>query len=79
MVQNIALEILNRLEASIAMENQIVGMDERAEHSELQSCLLGVLVVSLERYYNTVELRVMLSYFFPELHPSIEQGYCFRC
>lgn len=30
----------------IYMQNQIVGADDRADHSELQSSLLGVLTVS---------------------------------
>lgn len=46
MVQKIALTILDRLDQTIALENQILGADDRAEHSELQSSLLGVLTVS---------------------------------
>ncbi|KAI9255644.1 armadillo-type protein [Phascolomyces articulosus] len=49
MVQNIALTILDRLDQTIAMENQIIGADDRAEHSELQSSLLGVLTNCIRR------------------------------
>ncbi|KAI7885662.1 ARM repeat-containing protein [Lichtheimia hyalospora FSU 10163] len=49
MVQKIVLTILDRLDASIAMENQIVGADDRADHSELQSSLLGVLTNCIRR------------------------------
>ncbi|KAJ8657351.1 hypothetical protein O0I10_006904 [Lichtheimia ornata] len=49
MVQKIVLTILERLDASIAMENQIVGADDRADHSELQSSLLGVLTNCIRR------------------------------
>ncbi|KAI8092520.1 armadillo-type protein [Halteromyces radiatus] len=49
MVQKVVLAILDRLEAAIAMENQILDADDRAEHSELQSSLLGVLTNSIRR------------------------------
>ncbi|CAO3614146.1 unnamed protein product [Cunninghamella blakesleeana] len=48
-VQKVVLSILERLQGSIAMENQILDADDRAEHSELQSCLLGVLTNSIRR------------------------------
>ncbi|CAO3590196.1 unnamed protein product [Absidia cylindrospora] len=49
MVQKVVLAILDRLEASLALENQILDADDRAEHSELQSNLLGVLTNSIRR------------------------------
>ncbi|KAG2226727.1 hypothetical protein INT45_001074, partial [Circinella minor] len=49
MVQKIALTVLDRLDQTIALENQIVGADDRAEHSELQSSLLGVLTNCIRR------------------------------
>ncbi|KAI7885067.1 ARM repeat-containing protein [Lichtheimia hyalospora FSU 10163] len=48
-VQQIALTILDRLEASIALENEIVGADQRIEHNELQSNLLGLLTNCIRR------------------------------
>ncbi|ORZ20333.1 armadillo-type protein [Absidia repens] len=48
-VQKVVLAILDRLEASIITENQILDADDRAEHSELQSSLLGVLTNSIRR------------------------------
>ncbi|ORY97378.1 armadillo-type protein [Syncephalastrum racemosum] len=49
LVQKVALNILDRLDATIAMGNQIVSSDDRAEHSELQSNILGVLTSSIRR------------------------------
>ncbi|ORX58978.1 ARM repeat-containing protein [Hesseltinella vesiculosa] len=49
LVQEVVLTILNRLEATIAMENQILNADDRADHNELQSSLLGVLTNSIRR------------------------------
>lgn len=51
LVQKVALNILDRLDATIAMGNQIVSADDRAEHSELQSNILGVLTVSCNEYF----------------------------
>ncbi|KAL0092485.1 armadillo-type protein [Phycomyces blakesleeanus] len=48
-VQSIALTILDRLDASVSLESQIVGSDERADHSELVSSLLGVLTNCIRR------------------------------
>jgi importin subunit beta-1 len=43
------LTVLDRLEATMAMESQIIGADDRASHSELQSSLLGVLTNCIRR------------------------------
>ncbi|KAI8384226.1 armadillo-type protein [Radiomyces spectabilis] len=48
-VQNVVIMMLDRLEASVTMENQIVGTDERMDHAELQSSLLGVLTNCIRR------------------------------
>ncbi|GAA5804019.1 armadillo-type protein [Helicostylum pulchrum] len=48
-VQRIVLTILDRLEVTMAMENQILDADDRASHSELQSSLLGVLTNCIRR------------------------------
>ncbi|KAF7725991.1 karyopherin beta [Apophysomyces ossiformis] len=48
-VQKVVLTVLDRLDTSVALENQIVGADERADHSELQSSLLGVLTNCIRR------------------------------
>jgi importin subunit beta-1 len=43
------LAVLDRLEASMAMESQILDSDDRADHSELQSSLLAVLTSCIRR------------------------------
>ncbi|KAG2208221.1 hypothetical protein INT47_006076 [Mucor saturninus] len=48
-VQRIVLTVLDRLEVTMAMENQILDADDRASHSELQSSLLGVLTNCIRR------------------------------
>lgn len=48
-VQFIILTVLDRLEVTMAMENQILDADDRASHSELQSSLLGVLTNCIRR------------------------------
>ncbi|CAO3683770.1 unnamed protein product [Rhizopus microsporus] len=48
-VQRIVLTVLDRLETTMAMENQILDADDRANHSELQSSLLGVLTNCIRR------------------------------
>ncbi|KAI7907779.1 armadillo-type protein [Cokeromyces recurvatus] len=48
-VQRIVLTILDRLETTMAMESQILDADDRANHSELQSSLLGVLTNCIRR------------------------------
>lgn len=48
-VQRIVLTVLDRLEATMAMESQILDADDRASHSELQSSLLGVLTNCIRR------------------------------
>ncbi|KAI7868745.1 armadillo-type protein [Spinellus fusiger] len=61
-VQNVALSILDRLDASVAMENQIVGADDRSDHTELVSSLLGVLtncIRRLSRDISSVSDRIM--------------------
>lgn len=63
-VQQIALTILDRLEASIVMENEIVGMDQRIEHNELQSNILGLLTNCIRRLSKdimTISDRIMTS------------------
>ncbi|KAI8888288.1 ARM repeat-containing protein [Backusella circina FSU 941] len=61
-VQRVVLAVLDRLEATMAMENQILDADDRANHSELQSSLLGVLtncVRRLGRDISVVADRIM--------------------
>jgi importin subunit beta-1 len=48
-VQRVVLAVLDRLENSMALENQILDADDRANHSELQSSLLGVLTNCIRR------------------------------
>ncbi|KAI9314920.1 armadillo-type protein [Dichotomocladium elegans] len=48
-VQKTVLTVLDRLDTSIAMESQILNADDRAEHSELQSSLLGVITNCIRR------------------------------
>ncbi|KAI8976845.1 armadillo-type protein [Pilobolus umbonatus] len=61
-VQGIVLTVLERLETTMAMENQILDADDRASHSELQSSLLAVLtncVRRLSRDISVVADRIM--------------------
>lgn len=48
-VQRIVLTILDRLEAAMSMESQILNNDDRTNHSELESSLLGVLASCIRR------------------------------
>lgn len=48
-VQFIVLTVLDRLEQTMAMESQLLDADDRANHSELQSSLLGVLTNCIRR------------------------------
>lgn len=61
-VQRIVLTVLERLEVAMAKENQILNADDRTEHSELESSLLGVLtncVRRLSRDISQVSDRIM--------------------
>jgi importin subunit beta-1 len=44
-VQKTALVILERLEVSIKMESQLLGLDDRNQHADLQMALCGVVQV----------------------------------
>ncbi|KAG0793841.1 hypothetical protein G6F62_008345 [Rhizopus arrhizus] len=55
-VQGVVLTVLDRLETTMAMENQILDADDRANHSELQSSLLGVLTNCIRRLSGDISL-----------------------
>ncbi|KAI9277599.1 armadillo-type protein [Sporodiniella umbellata] len=55
-VQNVVLTVLDRLERTMAMEGQILDADDRANHSELQSSLLGVLTNCVRRLSSDISV-----------------------
>ena len=62
-VQNIALTILSRMEHLLAVQNQLLNIDDRNNWNELQSNLCSVIVVCgypishLEQYLSWVYFR----------------------
>jgi len=48
-ISALSITILDRLEQSIAVQNQVVGVDERNSHSELQSNICSVLTNIIRR------------------------------
>lgn len=50
-VQNTALTVLSRMEQLLAMQNQLLGIDDRNNWNELQSNLCSVLIVRSSRYF----------------------------
>ncbi|CAG8604106.1 16120_t:CDS:10 [Acaulospora morrowiae] len=68
-IQKLTVTILDRLEATIQAQNQIVGSDERLAHSELQSNLCSVLTSIIRKLRTEVSpfadriMTVLLSLF----------------
>ena len=52
LVQNLTTVIMQRIQATLVMRNQIVGQDERLAYEELQSNLVGVLTSCIRRLNN---------------------------
>ncbi|KAG0057156.1 karyopherin beta [Gryganskiella cystojenkinii] len=53
-ISALSVTILDRLEQSIALQNQIVGVDERNAHSELQSNICSVLTNIIRRVHKDI-------------------------
>lgn len=65
-VQKTSLVIVERLEASIAMESQLLSADEKVQHSELQASLCGVtqsVMRRLDREIVPLADRIMTAFF----------------